>query len=114
VSTDCAPPAEFTKNLVNGIEITDMHIENACKNTESIIKHNVFESSVEQGENIALPENMDISCDFSQQGKVAKCYLDKGANSYEIIERHYDPPNWVKNTAFYAANLCINVTFMKI
>ena len=114
MSTDCAPPAEFTKNLVNGIEITDMHIENACTNTESIIKHNVFESSVEQGENIALPENMDISCDSTQQGKVAKCYLDKSANSYEFIERHYDPPNWVKNSAFYSTYLYINARFMQI
>ena len=58
VSTDCAPPAEFTKNLVNGIEINDMHVENACTNSESIIKHNVSESSVEQGKNIALPADL--------------------------------------------------------
>ena len=78
VSTDCAPPAEFTKNLVNGISgINDMHVENACTNTESIIKQNVYESSVEQGKNSALPENMDISSDSSQQGKVAKYYIDK-------------------------------------
>ena len=90
MSTDCAPPAEFTKNIVNGIEITDMHVENACTNSESIINHNVSESSVQQGKS-TLPENMDISSDSSQQGKAAKCYFDKGAHSYELIERHNDP-----------------------
>ena len=90
-----------------------MYVENACTNSESIIKHNVSESSVEQGKNIALPENMDISSDSSQQGKAAKCYFYKGAHSYEFIERHYNPQNWVKNSRFYPTYRYINVRFKK-
>lgn len=70
--SNCVSPTEFSESNINDREMSDKHIDNVCPCDESTIKHNLFEYSDQQDQNIKLSKNMDMSSVSLQQGRVAK------------------------------------------